>query len=283
MKVTFADDKPPQDGGIVITNLTRGFLGFGLFLSAACATTPAPTVEPRVLLNDVSLALRASPLLLPEDVPEGRRCSISSSMPPSPATIVDVDGYRASLDGALDGPVAGDVLLSVGADSTGALTWFRILRTSLQDSLATVLANTLQGHLRPIGDGVHTAGWRYRLQITPSAADGFIRVGQSVHCGARMRNEAEVRQRMEDRAAWRPDFATLNEHDRTVTLRLRIGRDGRILAVRIGKSSGYAGVDHIARDAYSVAVFDPSLLDGESVEEWRNWPVLVPPMRRAHP
>ena len=235
----------------------------GLVLCAACATPPTP---PR----GEGISLTA-----PSTTQGLRICSISSPIPQSPGAILDVEGYRAALDHAVHETIDGDAVLSVGADSTGTLTAVHVLRTSLADSLATLLGETLRGHLQALTHGGHATGWHYRLQVTPAGKDDFVRVDPSVYCRAVMQDQTAVARRIRYSVERRPDVQMLRMYERRPTLLLRIGRNGRVREVRIRKSSGYRGVDRIAMDAVSGASFKPALMDGQPVEEWITWSVYV--------
>lgn len=252
------------------THLVPGFIGLSLLLLAACA--PGATVA---RVDELSPEQRELALLLPGEVPEGRGCAISAAAPPAPETVVDVDAYRGALDRALTGPPVGDAVLSVGSDSTGKLTRFRVVRASLPDSVATLLATALEGHLRPLVRDGHAAGWHLRMKIVPAAADDLVRVARLVSCRPRLRNRYAVSQRIDDALARHPDVAKLPDRQRTTVVWLHVGRDGGILKTEVHKTSGRFQVDRIALDAVSVAVFDPALLDGEPVAVWVSLPIVV--------
>lgn len=247
--------------------------GIGVIM-AACASSGTAAGKP-VHVDDLSSAQRSAALLSPGEVPEGRGCAISAAAPPTPERVLDVDAYRAALDRALTGPPVGDAVLSVGSDSTGKLTRFRVVRASLPDSVAKLLATLLEEHLRPLVHDGHRAGWHLRMKIVPAAADDLVRVARPVSCGPRLRNRYAVSQRIDDALARHPNVAKLPDRQRTTQVWLRVGRDGRILESEVHRTSGRIEVDRIALDAVSVAVFDPALLDGEPVELWVNLPIIV--------
>ncbi len=247
--------------------------GLGLIM-AACASS-GTTGGKLVPVDGLSAAQRDAALLLPGEMPGGRGCTANTESPPAPEKVLDVDAYRVALDRALTKPAVGDAVLSVGADSTGKLTRFRVVRASLPDSVATLLATALDGHLRPLRRAGRPVGWHLRMRIVPGSADGFIRVALITSCRPRVRNRNAVSRRIDDALAGHPNVTKLPDRQRTVLVWVHVGRNGRILKAEVHKTSGRLEVDRIALDAVSVALFDPALLDGEPVAVWVSLPIIV--------
>ncbi|HKJ92634.1 MAG TPA: hypothetical protein VJ957_05665 [Longimicrobiales bacterium] len=168
---------------------TTGLIALAFVAAAGCATSGATPAD------NVSPAGRDPALLLPGEPaagPEGRTCTIGRGAQPAPASIIDVDEYRAAVARALPASPAGAVLLSVGIDSTGTLRHRAILHTTLNDSMARAVADALDGHVRTATHDGRTAGWQHRLLIRPGSDDDWIRVGPSVSCMPRLRNRNDI-------------------------------------------------------------------------------------------
>ena len=58
----------------------------------------------------------------------------------------------------------------------------------------------------------------------------------------------------------------------TVTLRILVGPDGKVLQAEVEKSSGYKRLDELARTESLAYLFEPSTLNGKPHQAW----VLLP-------
>lgn len=253
-----------------MTASLRGPIIATILLLAACA--PATKLAQ---IDELSPAQRELALLLPGEPPKGLDCPMHFTPPPAPEAVLDVAAYRAALDRALGKPPAGAALLSVGIDSTRRVVWFRVLHSTLPDSTTALVGDTLKGYLKAATRDGHATGWQHRLQITPAAQDGFVRVGESYRCLPRIRNRSAITQRLNDGVRDHPNIAKLPDRQRTTSVWVHVGRDGSVLGTRIARSSGRADVDRIAVDAASIAIFEPAVFDGQPYAMWINLPVIV--------
>jgi periplasmic protein TonB len=67
-----------------------------------------------------------------------------------------------------------------------------------------------------------------------------------------------------------PDASIRNEEEGLVQLRIRVGADGRALAVEVFKSSGHRRLDEAALRAVRDWRFAPAAQDGNTVETWES-------------
>jgi hypothetical protein len=238
----------------------------------ACATSTT------VAVDKLSPAQRATALLGPAD-PARANCTIRVTPLPAPEKLVDVEAVRKALPAVVPPlPDTGSVLLSVLVDSTGHLTEDRILYTTLSDSAAERVAGTLKGHVRLLRDekGRPTL-WRYRMRIDP-ASPGLIAIGSPIMCRPELLNRSIVRGRLDRKmAAYMAARGGRGPAGDTsyVTIWMFIDTTGKVLRTRFPRSSGYAVVDGIAREAAMAARFAPAILDGQPRPVWVELPFVL--------
>ena len=69
----------------------------------------------------------------------------------------------------------------------------------------------------------------------------------------------------------KPDYPSASrrlEEEGTVSLRLLVGVDGKVIQAEVEKSSGFKRLDEAARAGLSRCVFKPATVDGKPEQGW---------------
>jgi hypothetical protein len=211
----------------------------------------------------VATADREAALLSVAPPPTGRTCGVAAvpNVLPGAATLVDSVGLISGARAATGGPAA-FVLLSLRFDDHGRSLWTRVIETNLGEAQREAIERLVAQSLLPQADG---PSWSVRLKIEITGAP-TLRVGRSEICPAAPRpGEIDVTSRRITTgvASGSPRFSLLVDHA------------GRVLQIRLLEGSNDKDVDRAFEQSLRALHFRPTLIDGEPVSAWTEWPPLA--------
>lgn len=203
----------------------------------------------------------------------GRRCEFVSAHDELPSfAALARPGTRGNI--ALLGYHAAPtdtVVLSVRYDVEGRLAWVRAIRSSLRPDAVAALEGLLLSALYERGP----ADWGMRLSVIGgelSAAEPSIRCPVEVdRGGGRMAIAGPVAER---------EFRAIEQvRGRRVPVQVTVDDQGRIMDVRLARSTGQAAVDQLLIDWVRATRFRPKLHDGIALAGTLEQEIYIPRRR----
>lgn len=253
----------------------------------ACASAPAGPAGAAAPRHPAALSSQdRDRLVFTDAIPApDESCTVRVTPPPPFDVIADSAAIHAALAAQWEavGAEPGVAVLSVRADSAGAVRRADILETDLPAELARLIPAALDGRLEPrverTDSGPRRVGWHHRIRVMAGPAPGFA-VGHVVACRPSLLNpDAVSNQISEDMRARGLPFT---RGGRTAVVWIEVGVDGRPQQFRLTRSSGEAAFDDIALGVARRAVFRPATIDGSPVLVWVSLPISQNPYHLRH-
>lgn len=209
-------------------------------------------------------AAKVVPEISPWTPPDGQRCSAAGGGFAIGAILDSVAAVRAV---EAVGPADGALLLSVSVDSTGTLSRFHVIETTLPEPEAEPIAAEIEGVVR--GETARRRLGRILLEV----ADGrvtVLRSGASRTCLPAIANEPAVQR------ALAAQHRTLGEVGSAVVW-LFVDTAGNIERSHVQISSGDPELDRAILEAGRTARFHPALIDRAPVAVWAQIRLTLEP------
>lgn len=192
--------------------------------------------------------------------PDSTDVPITSLMPPQTAA------ERLAADGKLRAAAPDTGLVSVAYDSTGALGEVRYFRRQM---ISEEDARAIARHLRdyfPARGAPRANGWGLLVRDQSPRLLDYQPRGECMPAIANRGELARLLQRAADDRALR---------GRSAVVRVRVGRDGSVMAARVHGSSGSVTADQALLGIARHARFVPATLDGFVVPVWSSFPLSI--------
>jgi TonB family protein len=222
----------------------------------------------------------------------GRDCdyTISLDLLPAPAAVLDTAGMKAAMTLLEPESHGREHRFWVLWDSLGQPDTATYDGTDGRSAEGDALAGVILARMLPTEPILERAGsgrgarmrpreWSARLVVKE---DGSLSLTPAIECRPRLLNGAEVVRALHRLVEPVPTAAPPEEQRwtptrmRWVTLRMRIGPDGRVLEGIVAQRSGDARLDRQVFERFrEVARFAPATVDGRPVAVWVDAPLEI--------
>lgn len=233
-----------------------------LIVFASCATPPSSRT-----LGELAPRERDGLLLVAADDARDPGCTVWLGPMPAVDELVDSASIHAELVRRWEatGEARGRTVVSIHSDTAGVMEWFDVLETDLPDSLASGLAEVFEGRLKPqtrsTSKGLRPVEWTHRVEVAFDSGP-TMRVGPTVMCVPRLRNERRISQELVDVIMENPILRNYMQGPRRTTVLMYVAEDGTPNRIQVGRSSGFDILDRVALQVAEHARFDPAVRDG---------------------
>lgn len=233
-----------------------------LIVFASCATPPSSRT-----LGELAPRERDGLLLVKADEARDPGCTVSLRPMPAVDELVHSAPVHAELVRRWEaaGEAHGRTVVSIESDTAGAIRWLEVLETDLPDPLGSGLAEVFEDRLKPsmrsTSKGPRPTGWMHRIEVAFDSGP-TMRVGPTVLCAPRLRNEQRISQELLEMITANPILRNYMQGPRRATVLMYVAEDGTPNRISVARSSGYDVLDRVALQVAEQARFDPAHRDG---------------------
>lgn len=229
---------------------------------AACAGSAGPAAGP-----EVELARNAIPGLL------GRRCDYASDHQDLPdLSRLARLGTRGNVAlWGYDAEASDTAVLSIRYGDDGRLSWVRAIRSTLDPGQLAGLENLLRSSLNEQGP----ADWGVRLSVI---GGDIVATEPSVICPVE-RRRGVIRTAVALPMGDREQRALEQARGQRFPVEISLDEGGRIVGVRLTRSSGDSAVDQFLLDSVLGTQFQPKLHDGIALATTIEQTLFIPRRR----